>query len=75
MIASVREAAGMGSPPLAYMTNRNESMNDVVKAYADYQQVADNMFNLVETQYKEVEKFVQCYNHLPTRWYIAFAGS
>lgn len=65
MIASVRESAGLGSPPVAYTTNRNESMNNVAKAYADYRQsnwveLADNMFDLVNTQFKEVEKAVFC---------------
>lgn len=63
MIASVRESAGLGSPPVAYTTNRNESMNNVAKAYANYRQsnwveLADNMFGLVNTQSKEVEKAV-----------------
>ena len=64
MIASVHESAGLGSPPVAYMTNRNESMNNVAKAHADYRQsnwisLAD-MFDLVNTQFKEVEKAVFC---------------
>ena len=63
MIASVRESAGLGSPPVPYTTNRNESMNNVAKAYTDYHQsnwvqLADNMFELVNTQSKEVEKAV-----------------
>ncbi len=35
LIASIRESAGLGSPPVAYTTNRNESMNNVAKAYAN----------------------------------------
>ena len=37
MIASVREAAGLGSPPVHYTTNRNECMKNVAKAYVNYQ--------------------------------------
>ena len=63
MIASVRESAGLGSPPVAYTTNRNESMNKVAKSYADYRQsswvqLANNMFDLVNAQTKVVEKAV-----------------
>ena len=36
MIAPIRESAGLGSPPVAYTTNRNESMNNVAKLHADY---------------------------------------
>ena len=36
MIASVRESAGLGSPPIKYSTNRNESMNNVAKSHTDY---------------------------------------
>ena len=32
MLSSVRVKAGLGSPPIPYTTNRNESMNKVVKA-------------------------------------------
>ena len=38
MIGSVCESAGLGSPPATYTTNRNESMNNVAKAHADYRQ-------------------------------------
>ena len=63
MIASVRKSAGLGSPPVAYTTNRNKSMNNVAKAYTDYRQsnwvqLTDNMFDLVNIQAKEVEKAV-----------------
>ena len=63
MIACVRESAGLGSPLLPYTTNRNESMNKVVKSYADHQkvnwvQLTDNMFDLINVQLKEVEKAI-----------------
>ena len=63
MIASVRESAGLGSPPVTYTTNRNESMNNVAKANADYRQsdwvqLVSNMYDLVENQSMEVEKAV-----------------
>ena len=61
MIASVREAAGFGSPPEHYTTNRNECMNNVAKAHVDYHaqiKLVNNMYNLVEEQLKEVEKAV-----------------
>ena len=49
MIASVRELTGLGSPPTTYTTNRNESMNNLAKSYADYHQsswvqLSNNMF-------------------------------
>ena len=63
MLACVRESAGLGSPPLSYTTNRNESMNNLAKSYTDYRQsswvdLANNMFTLVREQSKEVEKAV-----------------
>ena len=63
MIASVHESAGLGSPTVAYTTNQNERMNNVAKAYTDYLQsnwvqLADNMFDLINNQSKEVEKAV-----------------
>ena len=61
MIASVRESDGLGSPPIAYTTNRNESTNNIARADADYYQsiwvqLANNMFDLLDTQSKETEK-------------------
>ena len=38
MIASVRESAGLRSPLSVYTTNRNESINNLAKFYADYHQ-------------------------------------
>ena len=63
MISPVRQLAGLGCPPLPYTTNRNESMNNVAKSYADYRrsswiQLIDNMFDLVIAQSNEVEKAV-----------------
>ena len=63
MILPVRELAGLGSPPITYTTNRNESMNNVAKLQADYQksswvQLTHNMFDLVMAQSNEVEKAV-----------------
>ena len=63
MIASVRESDGFGSPPTTYTTNRNESMNNLAKSYADYHQsswvqLSNNMFKLVIDQSQEVEKAV-----------------
>lgn len=63
MIGSVRESAGLGSPPAPYTTNRNESMNNVAKAHADYRQsdwvtLVNNMYDLVQNQSMEVEKAV-----------------
>jgi len=60
MLASVRMKAGLGSPPIPYTTNRNESMNKVVKQSADYQklswiQLTEKMFNLIKS-IKEIEK-------------------
>ena len=48
---------------MPYTTNRNESMNKVVKSYADHQkvnwvQLTDNMFDLINVQLKEVEKAI-----------------
>jgi len=36
MISSAREAAGLGCPPAKYATNRNESLNKIAKAQANY---------------------------------------
>ena len=65
MIASVRESAGLGSPPTTYTTNRyrNESMSNLAKSYADYHQsswvqLSNNMFKLVIDQSQEIEKAV-----------------
>lgn len=63
MIAPVRESTGLSSPPAAYTTNRNESMNNVAKLHADYRksswvQLTNNMFELVVAQSNEVEKAV-----------------
>ena len=63
MLASVREAAGLGSPPIAYTTNRNESMNKVAKLHVNYcqsswVQLTNSMFTLVTDQLKQVEKAV-----------------
>ena len=61
MIATVCEAAGLGSPPVHYTTNRNECMNNVAKAYVNYRksnwvELVKNMHHLVTEQIKEVEK-------------------
>ena len=63
MISSVRESAGLGCPPLKYTTNRNESLNNVAKAQANYSrsswvQLNDNMYQVISDQYKEVERAV-----------------
>ena len=63
MIHSVRESAGLGSPPATYTTNRNENMNNVAKAHADYCQsnwfqLVSNMYDLDENQSEEVQKDV-----------------
>ena len=63
MISSVRESAGLGSPPAIYTTNRNESMNNVAKTHVNYCQsnwveLVSNMYDLIENQSKEVEKAV-----------------
>lgn len=63
MISSVHESAGLGSPPFPYTTNRNESMNNVAKAHADYRQsdwveLVSNMYDLVQNQSMEVDKAV-----------------
>jgi len=63
MIASVQEAAGLGSPPTRYTTNKNEYMNSVTKSYTDYHksswvQLTNNMHTLIIDQLKEVEKVV-----------------
>ena len=63
MLAPVRELAGLGSPPVSFTTNRNESMNSVVKAFANHRQsswvqLADNMFHLVRNQKEEIGKAV-----------------
>ena len=63
MISSVRESAGLGSPPAIYTTNRNESMNNVAKAHVNYCQsnwveLVSNMYDLIENQSKEIEKAV-----------------
>lgn len=56
MISSVRESAGLGSPPSIYTTNRNESMNNVVNNCQS--NWVSNMYDLIENQSKEVEKAV-----------------
>ena len=63
MISSVREAAGLGCPPVRYTTNRNESLNKVAKAQANFSrmswvQLNDNMYQLILDQHKEVERAV-----------------
>ena len=40
MIFSVREAAGLGCPPAKYTTNRNESLNKVAKAQANFSRMS-----------------------------------
>ena len=63
MIASVRESAGLGSPPMKYTTNRNERMNNVAKSHNDYHkcswvQLTNNMYTLITDQFHEIEKAV-----------------
>ena len=63
MLASEHMKVSLGSPPIPYTTNCNESMNKVVKASANYQklnwiQLADELFNLINNRLKEIEKAV-----------------
>ena len=63
MIAGVRQDAGLGCPPVQYMTNRNECMNKVAQEYANYSrstwvQLSNNMYELIMNQQKEVEKAI-----------------
>ena len=61
MIAGVHQDAGLGCPPVQYTTNRNECMNKIAQEYANYSrstwvQLADNMYELIMNQQKEVKK-------------------
>ena len=52
-----------GHDSIPFTTNRNESMNNVAKAHVDYRKstwvkLANNMYDLVTEQMKEVEKAV-----------------
>ena len=63
MISSARESTGLGCPPAKYTTNRNESLNKVAKAQANYSrlswvQLNDTMYQLISDQHKEVERAV-----------------
>ena len=63
MIASVRESAGLGSPPVPLTTNRNESMNNVAKAHVNYckstwVELVNNMYDLVRDQIKVVKAVI-----------------
>ena len=63
MISCARESAALGSPPAPCTTIRNESINNVPKAHADYHQsdsveLVTIMYDLVQNQSIEVEKAV-----------------
>ena len=60
---STREKAGLGSPPLAFYTNPNVSMNSALKEKTNYTRMQWPEFNLkmhefVTDQYAEVEKAI-----------------
>ena len=62
-LRSLREETGLGSPPKAYYTNDNESINSLLKETTNYKKQQWGMFNdkmkkLVEQQQREVEKAV-----------------
>ena len=59
----LREDVGLGSPPKAFYTNDNESINSLLKECTDYKKQQWGVFNqkmkkAVEQQQREVEKAV-----------------
>lgn len=62
-LRSLREAVGLGSPPKAFYTNDNESINAVLKECVNYKKQQWGVFNqkmrkAVEQQQHEVEKAI-----------------
>ena len=60
MLPSVREKAGLGSPPSCYYTNEVESKNMVLKEKVQYKssqlpEFVENMRDLMDEQKKEIE--------------------
>lgn len=63
MIQSVRSCAGLGSPPQAYTTNNNESINSLLKHKIQYKkqewpQFNSKMYDLVMEQQEEFKKAI-----------------
>lgn len=63
MLRSVREEAGLGSPPDAFYTNASESLNSIIKAKVHYKrselpQFISKLNELVEDQRRELERAV-----------------
>jgi len=63
MLRTVREEAGLGSPPDAFYTNASESINSVIKTKVQFKrnelpQFITKLKELVEDQQREVEKAV-----------------
>lgn len=63
MLASVRRAAGLGSCPLQYTQNRNESINRLLKDRTDYSKCSwstlnDILYELVKNQEAEFERTI-----------------
>ena len=59
-IASVRERAGLGSPPCAFNTNASETVNFMLKSKVDYKKNAipefiQKMFDLLTNQEEELQ--------------------
>ena len=59
MLRSVREVAGLGSPPAIYTTNTSESLNKVIKQHVHYKlsqwpEFNDSMRSLVTSKREEV---------------------
>ena len=62
-LVSIREGAGLGSPPAAYYTNPNEAINSAIKNKTNYKKqqlplFIESMKELVDQQQEEVEKAI-----------------
>ena len=63
MIASVRNRAGLGSPPRHFTMNSNESLNNLLKRKVDFQHSEWPQFNktlqvVVKEQQDKIEKTI-----------------
>ena len=59
MIAGVREAAGLGSPPAIFTTNMSESLNNIIKKPVNYKasdwpEFNHNVKQLIDAKPEEV---------------------
>lgn len=63
MIKSIREEAGLGTPPKPFTTNASETINSVIKAHVSYKpsqlmKFVEKLKELVDEQEREIERAV-----------------